>query len=434
MLYEHVAEVSERLRIVRSGSGAADDEAALPKVGSGGGAIQTGPSGLSVEVVSPIPADEVRTTLQGIYDSGIRSVAISFMHAYAYGKHEEEAAAIAADIGFEQISQSHQLMRSIKYVSRTTTTTVDAYLTPLIVEYVRNFSAQFEDDLGDRIYFIQSDGGLTRADQFYGFKAVLSGPAGGVVGCARTTCDELGEDVKTVGFDMGGTSTDVCRCDGRKVEHVMEAEIAGVPLQAPQVDVTTVAAGGGSILRWENQMYKVGPESAGAHPGPTCYGNNGPLTVTDANLLLGRLDPRRFPKVFGPNADQPLNPIATRKAFEVLSAEINADLTRDGTTVPLTVEEIASGFLEIANEAMCRPIRNITEAKGYRCAEHVLNVFGGAGGQHGCSIARQLGMSRVYVDARASYLSAVGSNILSHTLAPPKVGGGMVVDAGVSAA
>lgn len=362
-----------------------------------------------MDVLQPLDVDDIRQKLQRAYDTGIRSVAVCLLHSYAYAAHEQQVKQVAQEIGFSGISLSSELMALIKYVPRSITASVDAYLSPLILNYIASFKANFAHHLaGVRLYFIQSDGGLTSADTFYGYRAVLSGPAGGVVGYAHTCAEDLGSRVQAVGFDMGGTSTDVSRCEGATVHHTVEAEIAGTPVQAPQVQVHTVAAGGGSLLRWENGMFHVGPASAGAHPGPACYAKGGPLTVTDANLVLGHLHADYFPKVFGPNADQPLDKAASLRAFAALAEEIARDR---GDATPMSAEELAFAYVAVANEAMCRPIRNITEANGYRCAEHALAVFGGAGGQHACAMARSLGMNRIYVHRLASILSAVGASV-----------------------
>jgi 5-oxoprolinase (ATP-hydrolysing) len=362
-----------------------------------------------MDVLQPLDIADIRQKLQRSFDAGIRSVAVCLLHSYAYAAHEQQVKRVAQKVGFPTISLSSELMALIKYVPRSITASVDAYLSPLILKYIESFKANFAHHLsGVRLYFIQSDGGLTSADTFYGYRAVLSGPAGGVVGYAHTCAEDLGDRVQAVGFDMGGTSTDVSRCEGATVHHTVEAEIAGTPVQAPQVQVHTVAAGGGSLLRWENGMFHVGPESAGAHPGPACYAKGGPLTVTDANLVLGHLHPDYFPKVFGPNADQPLDKAASLKAFTALAEDIARDR---GDAAPMSVEELAFAYVTVANEAMCRPIRNITEAHGYRCAEHALAVFGGAGGQHACAMARSLGMNKIYVHRLASILSAVGASV-----------------------
>ncbi|EPY21440.1 5-oxoprolinase (ATP-hydrolysing) [Strigomonas culicis] len=357
-----------------------------------------------VDVVAELDLSDMRAKLQATYDTGVCSVAICLLHAYAYAAHERQVKALAEEVGFTHISVSSELMALLKYVPRSITASVDAYLSPLILHYIVSFKRNFSRLLdGVRLYFIQSDGGLTSADTFYGYRAVLSGPAGGVVGCSRSAALDLGPAAQVVGFDMGGTSTDVSRCEGDKVEHVVEAEISGTPLQAPQVRVHTVAAGGGSMLKFENGMFHVGPESAGAHPGPACYGKGGPLAVTDANLVLGHLCADYFPRVFGLKADQPLDKQASTAAFQAMAKVIAAETGR-----AMSVEEIAFAFVTVANEAMCRPIRNITEASGHRCSHHALSVFGGAGGQHAGAMARSLGMNRILVCQKASILSAVG--------------------------
>ncbi|XP_076046275.1 5-oxoprolinase isoform X2 [Oratosquilla oratoria] len=250
---------------------------------------------------------------------------------------------------------------------------------------------------------MQSDGGLTQMDSFIGSRAILSGPAGGVVGYAMTTYKQFNKE-PVIGFDMGGTSTDVSRFAGT-YEHVFESTTAGVSIQAPQLDVNTVAAGGGSRLFFRSGMFVVGPDSAGAHPGPVCYRKNGYLAVTDANLALGRLLPQYFPKIFGPNEDEPLDKEGTLRAFQELTDEINT--FREGADI-MSLEEVAMGFVEVANEAMCRPIRALTQAKGHDTSQHILSVFGGAGAQHACAIARALGMHKVFVHKYAGILSAFG--------------------------
>ena len=389
-------EATERVRIIKDGTvGFSEDPSASAVKGQGGE---------SIEVVVPLDEDHIREQLKEVRakEDSVKSIAISLLHGHTFTEHEAKIAKIARELGFTHVSTSHQLMPMIKYVPRTTTTSVDAYLTPLLTSYVAGFRAKFTTFENTELLFMQSDGGLTSANGFHGFRAVLSGPAGGVVGFMRSVTEQLGQ-VDIVGFDMGGTSTDVSRCEGDKIEHVVEAEVAGVTLQAPQLDIRTVAAGGGSILAWKNGMYTVGPDSAGAMPGPACYGRGGPLTVTDANLVLGHIHTEHFPKVFGKTGTEPLNPGASKKLFEEMAKTVSDSL---GKT--LSVEEVAIGFLAVANEAMSRPIRATTEAKGHRPADHVLAVFGGAGGQHGCSVADRLGIQRVFVPKHASVLSAVG--------------------------
>ncbi|XP_078086332.1 5-oxoprolinase isoform X2 [Mustelus asterias] len=306
-------------------------------------------------------------------------------------------------------------MPMVRAVPRGYTACADAYLTPCIKKYLSNFCAGFQDSLKDvRVLFMQSDGGLTPMERFNGSRAILSGPAGGVVGYAVTTYRE-GCAEPVIGFDMGGTSTDVSRYAG-EYEHVFEATTAGITVQAPQLDVNTVAAGGGSILSFRSGLFVVGPESAGAHPGPACYRKGGPLTITDANLCLGRLLPDYFPKIFGATEDQPLWREGTLEGFQKVAEQVNAflrDQSRDGEDKgsgqsQMTVEEVALGFIRVANESMCRPIRTLTQAKGHDTSRHILACFGGAGGQHACAIARSLGMKTVFIHKFGSILSAYG--------------------------
>eukprot|EP01060_Flectonema_neradi_P036302 TRINITY_DN6940_c3_g1_i1.p1 TRINITY_DN6940_c3_g1~~TRINITY_DN6940_c3_g1_i1.p1 ORF type:complete len:1275 (+),score=277.80 TRINITY_DN6940_c3_g1_i1:43-3825(+) len=390
LLYSKVVEVEERVRLVRSNE--SDDPSFI-----------VGRSDERVEVLQPPDEAVVRKELQNLYEEGYRSVAVVLMHSYTFDKHEEIVRKIAIEVGMKFVSVSSELMPMIKIVSRGLTTCVDAYLTPLIVKYIDDFKSGFENNLeGVSVSFMQSDGGLTDANRFYGFKAILSGPAGGAVGYAQTTWDD---EIKkpVIGFDMGGTSTDVSRFGGT-YEHVFETNLAGVTIQCPQLDITTVAAGGGSICSFEEELYRVGPESAGAHPGPVCYRKGGKLAVTDANLVLGRLIPDLFPKIFGPNEDLPLDSDASAAAFKEIATRVSK--TEGG--VEKSEAEIAIGFIKVANEAMCRPIRSLTEAKGYSTADHVLACFGGAGGQHACAIARSLGMETVFVHRHSGILSAVG--------------------------
>lgn len=325
------------------------------------------------------------------------------MHSYTFRDHELAVGKLAEEIGFTHISLSAELSPTVKIVPRGNSSTADAYLTPEIKRYIDGFESGFQDlrNSGCRCEFMQSDGGLVEFSGLSGLRAILSGPAGGCVGYARTAYDEQ-DKTPVIGFDMGGTSTDVSRYAG-KLEQVFETTTAGVTVQSPQLDINTVAAGGGSILTWEAGMFKVGPDSASAHPGPACYRKGGPLTVTDANLVLGRLRPEFFPKIFGPNEDLPLDIDASRKLFEEITKKINQE-----TTVKLSLEEVAAGYLDIANESMCRPIRTLTEAKGYDAGLHNLASFGGAGGQHACDIARKLGISRVLIHKYSSVLSAYG--------------------------
>lgn len=353
--------------------------------------------------------------MQAAKDAGINSAAIVLLHSYTFPDHELKAAKLAKDLGFTQVSLSSEVMPMIKAVPRGYTTCADAYLTPVIKTYVASFCAGFDSGLEHvKISFMQSDGGLARMKHFHGHRAILSGPAGGVVGYARTTRPPDEEAAAAaaapavIGFDMGGTSTDVSRFDG-KFEHVLESVTANVPVRAPQLDIHTVAAGGGSRLFYKNGMFIVGPESVRAHPGPVCYRKNGYLSVTDANLVTGRIIPKFFPAIFGPNEDEQLDVEGSKRAFAQLTEEINASASASGTKY--TLEEVASGFLRVANEAMCRPIRNLTQMKGYDISTHILACFGGAGPQHACSIANALGMSKVYIHRYSGILSAYGLSV-----------------------
>eukprot|EP00039_Didymoeca_costata_P007096 m.96244 g.96244 ORF g.96244 m.96244 type:complete len:1284 (-) comp13538_c0_seq1:326-4177(-) len=384
VLYEHVVQASERLIL--------DDE----------GDIE-GSTGERLTLEKPLDKEQLKTDLQAVYDKGIRSLAVVLMHSYLYPKHEHEVGEIAKSIGFTQVSLSSEVMRMAKLVPRGFTACADAYLTPCIKRYVDGFTSGFKNDLKDvSVLFMQSDGGLTPVQSFTGSRAILSGPAGGVVGYAATAFDP--ETKKAViGFDMGGTSTDVSRYAG-SLDHVFESTTAGVTIQAPQLDINTVAAGGGSQLFFRAGMFVVGPESAGAHPGPACYRKGGPLTITDANVLLGRIQPKHFPHIFGESENEPLDFEASKKAFVELTANINASL--QGKT--MTTHEVALGFVQVANEAMCRPIRSLTQAKGHDTTNHILSCFGGAGGQHACAIARSLGISKIAVHRYSGILSAFG--------------------------
>ncbi|KAI4864419.1 Hydantoinase B/oxoprolinase-domain-containing protein [Hypoxylon rubiginosum] len=366
-------------------------------------ALVRGITGEAVRVLEPLDTKTTREALQEVYDEGYRSIAICLMHSYTFRDHELAVGKLAEEIGFTHISLSSELSPTIKIVPRGNSSTADAYLTPEIKRYIKGFESGFEDlrSSGCRCEFMQSDGGLVEFSGLSGLRAILSGPAGGCVGYAKTAYVEQ-DKTPVIGFDMGGTSTDVSRYAG-KLEQVFETTTAGVTVQSPQLDINTVAAGGGSILKWEAGMFKVGPDSASAHPGPACYRKGGPLTVTDANLVLGRLRPEFFPKIFGPNEDLPLDIDASQRLFEDLTIEINKE-----STVTFTLEQVAAGFLDVANEAMCRPIRILTEAKGYDAGLHNLASFGGAGGQHACEIARKLGISRVLIHKYSSVLSAYG--------------------------
>lgn len=362
-------------------------------------------------IMQELDEQRLRKDLEDLKKDGIESLAVVLAHSYSYAEHEIRVGEIANEVGFAQISLSHVVMPMTRIVPRGFTASADAYLTPHIKNYLQGFASGFKENLaGVNVLFMQSDGGLTPMKSFNGSRAILSGPAGGVVGYAMTTYQKM-TDLPVIGFDMGGTSTDVSRYAGA-FEHVYESTTAGVTIQAAQLDVNTVAAGGGSMLFFRSGLFEVGPQSAGAHPGPACYKKGGPLTVTDANLILGRLLPEYFPKIFGQKENEPLDEAATSKAFQALTADINTFLASkvgtDAKSEAMTVEEVAMGFVKVANEAMCRPIRALTQAKGYDTSRHVLACFGGAGGQHACAIARSLGMGTVFVHKYAGILSAYG--------------------------
>ena len=397
LLYEEVVEVDERVRIVR------EDEKSSHNSGL---EIVEGTTGEKFAVLAKPDLAVVRQELNAVFEKGIRAVAVVFLHAYAFPEHERQIGVIAREIGFEQISLSHEVMPMVKMVARGDTTTVDAYLTPHIRNYLQSFRSGFSDNLEKtQLLFMQSDGGLTDSGKFKGSNAILSGPAGGVVGFAVTT--DLRQPV--IGFDMGGTSTDVSRY-GDDYELVHETETAGVRIQAPQMHIKTVAAGGGSRLFFRNGLFEVGPESAGAHPGPVCYRKEGYLAVTDANLVLGRLHPQYFPKIFGPNENEALDLDASRNAFEKITAEIN-EYSKERELPEMSLEEVALGFLRVANEVMVRPIREISVMRGFDIKEHALACFGGAGGQHACSIARELGISKIFIHRFSGILSAYGMGL-----------------------
>lgn len=371
---------------------------------------------MPINVRRALDEDHLVRELNDLRDRGIKSIAVALMHSYAFKDHENRVRDIAVNHGFTNVSVSSELTPRVKIVPRAFTATVDAYLTPKVRQYIEKFRSGFLGNLCDvDVQLMQSDGGLCDIGSFSGYLAILSGPAGGVVGYGKSLfgyekhCVGQGSSVNVrplIGFDMGGTSTDVSRYSGR-FEHVFETETAGVTIQAPQLDILTVAAGGGSRLFYRNNMFYVGPESAGATPGPVCYRKGGYLTVTDANLVLGRIQPALFPCIFGEGANQPLDLLGAQKAFLELTGDINKNLATMNETT-MTAEEIADGFIRVANEAMCRPIRQLTESKGYDVRDHSLACFGGAGGQHACAIARSLGIGTVLIHKYSGVLSAYG--------------------------
>ncbi len=373
LLYERVVEVSERLN-------------------------EKG------KVVTKLNEEEVRNSLIKAKSDGINSVAIAFMHSYINPDHENKIEQIAKEENFNQISVSHKVSPLIKLVGRGDTTVVDAYLSPILRRYVNQVSEELKDTKSTQLMFMQSNGGLTDANLFQGKDALLSGPAGGVVSMTQTG-KQAGFN-KLIGFDMGGTSTDVCHFAG-EFERSFETELAGVRIRAPMMQINTVAAGGGSILSYKDGRFQVGPESAGAIPGPASYGRGGPLTVTDCNVLLGKLNPDFFPKVFGKTSDQPLNLEIVKKKFldlsDIISKEKNEPM--------MDIFKMAEGFLKIAVENMANAIKKISIQKGYDVTNYMLNCFGGAGGQHACNVADSLGISNVMIHPYAGVLSAYGMGL-----------------------
>jgi 5-oxoprolinase (ATP-hydrolysing) len=421
VLYEEVIEVDERVTLEdyaedpqRNVTGTVPREQ-TPEAAD----VVRGLSSEAVRILKRPSESLVRSQLTELYSRGFRSIAICLIHGYTFPDHEALVGRIANEIGFHHVSLSHQLMPMIKLVPRTTSACADAYLTPTIKKYISGFQSGFKGGLGSesvkrqtsakgaRCEFMQSDGGLVDVDQFSGLRAILSGPAGGVVGYALTSYDSDSK-IPVIGFDMGGTSTDVSRYGSGRYEHVFETTTAGVTIQSPQLDINTVAAGGGSRLFYRNGLFVVGPESAGAHPGPACYRKEGPLTVTDANLFLGRLVPDFFPKIFGLDESQGLDECASRTLFVKMTKEINDELTKDGQRREMTPDEVAFGFIKVANEMMVRPIRSLTEAKGHDTSKHRLASFGGAGGQHAVAIAESLGIRQILIHRYSSVLSAYG--------------------------
>lgn len=346
------------------------------------------------EMVTPLDEAALRRELQAQYAAGLRSVAIVFLHGYRYTAHEEAAARIARDIGFTQVSTSHGTSPLMKFVSRGDTTVVDAYLSPILRRYVDRVAGEMP---GVRLFFMQSSGGLTDAHAFQGKDAILSGPAGGIVGMARTA--EIAGMDRVIGFDMGGTSTDVSHYAG-EFEREFETQVAGVRMRAPMMSIHTVAAGGGSILQYDGARFRVGPQSAGANPGPASYRRGGPLAVTDANVMLGKIQPAFFPRVFGPAANEGLDGDVVREKFSALAKQTGR-----------SAEDVAEGFVNIAVQQMANAIKKISVARGYDVTRYTLQCFGGAGGQHACLVADALGMTRVLVHPLAGVLSAYGMGL-----------------------
>jgi len=362
-----------------------------------------GPDGREIE---PLDEAAARAALREGYDAGIRAVAIVLMHAWVAPEHEQRLGALAREIGYTQVSLSHEASPLPRIVPRGDTTVVDAYLSPILRRYVDQVASQLP---GVTLYFMQSSGGLTLAEQFQGKDAILSGPAGGIVGAARTA-GMAGFD-RIIGFDMGGTSTDVALYAGQ-FERAFETAVAGVRMRAPMMAINTVAAGGGSILAFDGARFRVGPESAGAVPGPACYRRGGPLTVTDANVMVGKIQPAHFPPIFGPGADQPLDAEVVREKFAALAREIAA-ATGQPEQDPRAVAE---GFLRIAVANMAQAIKQVSIQKGHDPARHALQCFGGAGGQHACLVADALGMDTVFIHPFAGVLSAYGMGLADQSV------------------
>src|SRR5438270_1629383 len=365
MLYEQVVEIDER-------------------VGVGG------------EVLVPLDEDQARAALSAVRDAAIDALAIVLVHGWKHTAHEAQLAAIAREFGFSQVSVGHEVAPLIKLIGRGDTTVVDAYLSPVLRRYVDRVAVGLPEETD--LHFMQSNGGLAEASAFRGKDAILSGPAGGVVGMVAASAPF--ETERLIGFDMGGTSTDVSHYAGH-FELADESVIAGVRIRAPMMQIHTVAAGGGSICRFDGMRFRVGPESAGANPGPACYRNGGPLTVTDCNLFLGRIDPAQFPAVFGPGGDQPLDREASAARLQAIADSVGSK----------SLEDIAHGFLEIAVDNMAAAIRKISIARGHDVTRYTLACFGGAGGQHACAVADALGMERILIHPLAGVLSAYGIGI-----------------------
>jgi 5-oxoprolinase (ATP-hydrolysing) len=352
------------------------------------------------DIVQPLDEAATRASLQAEFDAGLRSLAIVFIHGYRYTAHEAAVARIARAIGFTQVSVSHEVSPMMKLVARGDTTVVDAYLSPILRRYVD----QVADELpGVNLQFMQSNGGLTDARTFQGKDSILSGPAGGIVGMVRASRQAGFERV--IGFDMGGTSTDVSHFAG-EFERVFETQVAGVRMRAPMMSIHTVAAGGGSILHFDGSRYRVGPDSAGANPGPASYRRGGPLAVTDCNVMLGKVQAGYFPRLFGARGDEALDVGAVRRRFDALADEIGA-----ATGERPAPEAVAEGFIAIAVGNMANAIKQISVQRGHDVTDYVLTSFGGAGGQHACLVADALGMQTVFIHSLAGVLSAYGMGL-----------------------
>ena len=355
--------------------------------------------------VESLNETEVREALAAAKADGIAACAIALIHAWKHPAQERRLAELARAAGFAQVSASHEVSPLLRLIPRADTTVVDAYLSPILHRYVNQVASELG---GTRLYFMQSHGGLAEAAHFTGKDAILSGPAGGIVGAARTAA-MAGID-HVVGFDMGGTSTDVALYAGA-FERSFETEVAGVRMRAPMMAINTVAAGGGSILHFDGARFRVGPDSAGADPGPSGYRRGGPLTVTDANICVGKIQPAHFPKIFGPNADQPLDADMVQAKFATLAEEI-----LKATGERQDPRDVAEGFLRIAVSNMANAVKQVSTQKGHDLSRFALQCFGGAGGQHACLVADELGMDRVFLHPFAGVLSAYGMGLADQTV------------------
>jgi len=356
------------------------------------------------DVVLPLDEASARAGLQQAFDAGLRSLAIVFMHGYRHTAHEAQVARIAREIGFTQVSVSHEVSPMMKLVARGDTTVVDAYLSPILRRYVDQVAGELP---GVNLQFMQSNGGLTDARAFQGKDSILSGPAGGIVGMVRAS--RLAGFERVIGFDMGGTSTDVSHFSG-EFERVFETQVAGVRMRAPMMSIHTVAAGGGSILHFDGSRYRVGPDSAGANPGPASYRRGGPLAVTDCNVMLGKVQPNYFPRLFGPGGDEALDASAVRARFDEMADQIGA-----ATGDRPAPEAVAEGFIQIAVGNMANAIKQISVQRGHDVTDYALTSFGGAGGQHACLVADALGMKTVFIHSLAGVLSAYGMGLADQT-------------------
>ena len=355
-------------------------------------------------VITPLNNIQARRILEGVRKRGISSISIVLMHSYVNGCHESILSEMAEEMGFSQISVSHRISPLIKIVGRGDTAVLDSYLTPILKKHIRSVRKKLEEGgEGCELLFMQSNGGLADSKLFRGKDCILSGPAGGIIGAVET-CEMAGLG-KIITFDMGGTSTDVAHYSGN-LERSYEAEVAGIRMRAPMLRIHTIAAGGGSVLHFEDGRFKVGPDSAGADPGPACYGRGGPLTVTDANLMLGRIREENFPEVFGEGGNSPIDKKAVKSRFRELSHKIKMEYG-----MPMTPEEVAEGFLKVAVENMAQAIKKISVERGYDISGYTLCCFGGAGGQHACRVSETLGMSKIFIHPLSGVLSAYGMGL-----------------------